>query len=258
MAYARKVGTDKLKTFSDFVAVLWKTISFLSKDAQCTDTVFDLYLENSIKYGERTGRQKATAIDAIIENDNQPLPATTESFWVSSLNKKNLQTFFVNWLIKSYKDDKPLYLGGFLPSDLTGCIQIISGVSNAWRALQCDHERADERILFHINHAIQTEHYTKIVVAATDTDIFISLLYHYHQWVYANLKEMCVLYGQGLSTRALSIPKISDMLESYVFSVLPAVHTLSGCDSTSKIGGKKTAMKVVESGFAESLSEFGK
>ena len=34
MAYARKVNTDKLKTFGDFVAVLWKTISFLSKDAQ--------------------------------------------------------------------------------------------------------------------------------------------------------------------------------------------------------------------------------
>ena len=69
---------------------------------------------------------------------------------------------------------------------------------------------------------------------------------------------MWVLYGQGLSTRALSIPKISDTLESDVISVLPAVHALSGCDSTSKIGGKKAALKVVESGLAESLSEFGK
>ena len=34
MAYARKVATDKLKIFGDFVASLWKTISFLSKDVQ--------------------------------------------------------------------------------------------------------------------------------------------------------------------------------------------------------------------------------
>ena len=83
------------------------------------------------------------------------------------------KVFFINWLIKSRKDHKPLYLGGSLPGDLTGCIQIISGISNACRALQCDHQEADER-----NHAIQTEHYMKIFVAATDTDIFISLLYH--------------------------------------------------------------------------------
>ena len=68
MPYERKVGTEKLKTFGDFVDVLWKIISFLSKDAQL---IFDLYLENSIKYGERTRRQKATAIDVIIEKDSQ-------------------------------------------------------------------------------------------------------------------------------------------------------------------------------------------
>ena len=68
------------------------------------------------------------------------------------------------------------------------------------------------------------------------------------------------VYGQGLSTRAraLSSPKISDNLESNVVSVLPVVHALNGCDSTSKIGGTKTTLKVAEGGPAESLSEFGK
>ena len=51
MAYARKVATDKLKTVGDFVASLRKTISFLSKVQQRIDIVFDLYLENTIKYG---------------------------------------------------------------------------------------------------------------------------------------------------------------------------------------------------------------
>lgn len=69
---------------------------------------------------------------------------------------------------------------------------------------------------------------------------------------------MWVLCGQGLSTRALSIPKISDTLESDVISVLPAVPTLSGCDSTRKIEGKKTVLKVAERGLAESLSDSGK
>ena len=46
-----------------------------------------------------------------------------------------------------------------------------------------------------------------------------------------------MLYAHGLSTRALSITKISDILETDVISVLPAVHALSGCDTMSKIGG---------------------
>ena len=41
MAYARKVSTGKLKTYGDFVAVLWKTINFLSKGAQRVDIVSD-------------------------------------------------------------------------------------------------------------------------------------------------------------------------------------------------------------------------
>ena len=41
MAYARKVSTGKLKTYGDFVAVLWKTINFLSKGAQRVGIAFD-------------------------------------------------------------------------------------------------------------------------------------------------------------------------------------------------------------------------
>ena len=46
--------------------------------------------------GKELTVKKATAIDVIIEKDNQPLPATMESFWASSLNKENLQMFFIN------------------------------------------------------------------------------------------------------------------------------------------------------------------
>ena len=237
---------------------MWKTISFLSKDAQHTDIVFYLYLENTVKYGERNHHQRTTAIDVIIEKDNQPLPVTMDSFWASSTNKENLKIFFINWLLKFYKDDRPDYLGGSVPGDITCCIQIIGGISSNCLDLKCDHEEADEQILYHINHAILYESYTKVVMAATDTDIFISLLYHYQQWVYEDLQEIWMLHSQGVSSRALSIPKIAETLESDVISVLPAVHALSGCDSTSKIGSKKTALKVLEGGLVESLLEFGR
>ena len=79
---------------------------------------------------------------------------------------------FINWLYKTCKDDKPIYLGGSVAGGLTGCIRIIGGISSSCRALTCDHEDVDERILFHINYAIQVEICRKIIVAATDTDTF--------------------------------------------------------------------------------------
>ena len=48
----------------------------------------------------------------------------------------------------------------------------------------------------HINHALQTESYRKLIVAATDTDILTTFLYHYQQYIYEELQELMLLYSQ--------------------------------------------------------------
>ena len=79
------------------------------------------------------------------------------------------------------------------------------------------------------------------------------MLYHYQQWIHEDLQELWMLYGQGVSSRVLPIHEIADSLESDVISALPAVHALTRCDSTSKIVGKQTVLKVVANGFVENL-----
>ena len=39
--------------------------------------------------------------------------------------------------------------------------------------LICEHEEADDRIMYHINHAVTVQNYEKVIVASTDTDIFM-------------------------------------------------------------------------------------
>ena len=51
----KKALADKLKTFGELVATLRKTFN-LSKDSQHIDIVFNLYLENTIKYDESRWR----------------------------------------------------------------------------------------------------------------------------------------------------------------------------------------------------------
>ena len=83
------------------------------------------------------------------------------------------------------------------------------------------------------SNASQIESYRKIIAAATDTDIFATLLYHYHQWIHEDYQELWMLYDQGVSSRILPIHQIANYLESHVIGVLPAVHALTACDSTS-------------------------
>ena len=89
----------------------------------------------------------ANARNIVMESSNHPLPAKMESFWASPGNQEQLQMFFINCLCKTYRDDKPIYLGGSTPDDLTGYIRIIGEISSSCRALKCDHEEADKIIL---------------------------------------------------------------------------------------------------------------
>ena len=52
-------------------------------------------------------------------------------------------------------------------------------------------------------------------------------------------------------TKLLTLQRVT------LLSVLPVVHAFTGCDSSSKIGSKKTTLKIVENNFTENLSQLG-
>jgi len=260
MAYARKVAVKKLNlmTFGDLVKKLWNTFIYLSRDCNRIDIIFDLYLQQSIKQCERDRRSKHDAINTIISRTDQPLPVDMESFWSSTENKVRLQQFFIKWMIETYKDCKPVYLGGSHLTDLTACMKLVQGNEGYERLLKCDHEEADDRIMFHVNHAVTVDKFRRVIVASADTDVFICLVYHFIQWVHFGMKELWVLCGKGSSTRAIPVHDVVSGIDSSVAESLPAIHALSGCDSTSKIGTKKSALKTAQALRCEQVLSFAK
>ena len=70
IAYARKIGSRKFQIFADFATVLWKTISFLSKDAQPIDIVLDLHYGKLSVFCQKT-RNLQTLFLIYIMEDNQ-------------------------------------------------------------------------------------------------------------------------------------------------------------------------------------------
>ena len=57
------------------------------------------------------------------------------------------------------------------------------------------------------------------------------------------LQELWVKAGRGNTTRFVPLHILHERLGTRICTVLPALHCLTGCDITSKIGTKKAALK---------------
>ena len=89
--------------------------------------------------------------------------------------------------------------------------------------------------------------------------MLICILYHFNQtWNDGGLLELWVLCGQGNTDRAVPAHNLVVEMPSILVSVLPAVHALTGCDTTSKVSTKNAAFKVAEQGGSELIKDFGK
>lgn len=260
MAEARKIGSRRnkfnLKTFGDAVADIWKTCWNIGKHANRIDVVFDCYAKDTIKGLERQRRSSsADYIRMTINNVNQPLPIASEfeRFWSSSENKVGLQQFFISWLVETYEDDKPVYLGGCHVDSKDSCYKLVNGEYIDVPSLKCSYDEADDRIMYHLNHAVQTDHFTCAHVAFADTDILVCLMYHHLTWSRYGLREIWMHHAGNVTPLHESVANLPEE----VIRILPAIHALTGCDTTSKIGTKLQAFKAAQNPEYRLLAEFG-
>jgi len=230
MAFCRKVPIKKMKlcTFEDLFKSLWFTFQHLSSKSSRLDIVFDIYLENSVKQQERDRRIKKQVTETIITNVQQALPVEIQSFWGSSSNKMQLQQSFINWMQTTYKDQKPVYLGGAIKEDITSCCRLQNSFTAIQNSLKCMHEEADDRMMFHIHHAIQIGSFKKIIVASPDTDVFVNLVHHFTKWQFSDLEQLWIISGKKSNPQAVPIHEVVAHYDQTVIDVLPAVHALTG------------------------------
>ena len=89
-------------------------------------------------------------------------------------------------------------------------------------------EEADERLVPHAIHETQTGA-KRLVILSCDTDVKVLALYFNTD---LKTNNGCVLVLVILQDKSQEL-----------CSVLPAVHILTGCDTTSKVGAKLSALK---------------
>lgn len=74
-----------------------------------------------------------------------------------------------------------------------------------------------------------------------DTDVFTLLLYYWNKLHYHVLNEFWAKTGVGVSTRFVPIHVLAFQIVQGLCQMLPALHTLTECNYSSKFGTKRDA-----------------
>ena len=229
MALVRTVSLKNrqppVKTFHDFATALTAMITSAAHNSDEVHIVFDHYKEDSIKNMERMRRGKCKerlVFDVILPNQN--VPVHLDQFWASSISKTAFQAFYVEWLTSNYKGNKPLHLGIHPKS-----WRVAAGHAHHFPLLDCTHEEADDRIMFHVQVILSDRSIpTSITVFSADTDVLVCLLYHLStNWRYRGLTELWVVRNSGVKCSILPVHDICTSLDDKLVTCLPALHALT-------------------------------
>ena len=148
----------------------------------------------------------------------------------------------VEWLTTNYRGSKPLYLG------ISPQARIVSaGCASLFPRLNCTHEEADDRMVFHVQDILsRRSEPTSMTLSSGDTDVFVCLLYHFTvNWRNLGLQELWLIRNSGMRRSILPLHDICSALGNDLIKCLPAVHALTGYDTTSKIATKSAALNAV-------------
>ena len=127
-------------------------------------------------------------------------------------------------------------------------VLIQSNVCITVPVLKCEHEKADDRIIFHLHHLVTKVHEVNTIVVATeDTDVVVSLLYHYGEsWANMGLKHLWLNKGSGTKRKIHPIHSLVYDIGHDIVKYMPAAHALTGADTTSNVGTKDSLIKTAK------------
>ncbi len=258
MALLQSMNVKAFKTFGDLAEHFIKCQQQCFPSAATVVGVFDRYDKKlSIKSAERDRRSSSFGDHKVFQLiDGRPIPDWKKFLGVNA-NKQALLKFLGDFLIRSHSQssivtssDDELYLAGlfsdpsttknFTPSKVSDCPDLLS-----------NHEEANIRMLLHAIHADtrfgDMNVKGRIIIKSPDTAVLLLCIHFFPSM--RNTKELWFKTGTVTRTkdgrRYLPVHDICHIQGPLVCKLLPAVHALTGCDTTSSFFGigKKTVLK---------------
>ena len=221
----------KWKTFGELCDAIFNSILKLSCHWKATrlDFVADRYLPNSIKDPERNRRAENSGMQKVhIYDKSQNVPKQWKKYLSVGENKESLIAFLCDhWC--SYTSSQLGIVDSLYVTSKEKCFHFSRGkseddlvVRTEMLELECNHEEADTRLLFHAKHAASTN--DAVVIKSPDTDVFVLCLAMQR----AIEKDIFFMTGTGNYFRLISIKTIMEAMDEKLSQCLPGFHAFSG------------------------------
>ncbi len=209
----------------------------------------DTYKDNSIKGGTREERGESGVKVQIDGFDQHMLQGSKwQEFLSSGYNKEELLRLILRYLetTKGMMQLKHPHI--FTAGNTTYLLR-----DGRFSVLHnCNHEEADTRLVL---HALLAD--SDVVVVAKDTDVLILLI-----WAYERKNVGKRWYMKYDHNKYADIGKICKFLGRKICLNMPAMHAVTGCDTTSylyKVGQVRVMKKLLEADRkCELLADLGK
>jgi hypothetical protein len=226
------------------------TSHLASANCSVVHLVFDQYWPASIKAEERSRRGSSEAREVKIVSANTPVPKQWAKFILNPKNKVNLCDFLTTSFCElgreMLQEGKKLVIAGeFKDGEITVSITRESPAEQI-DELRSNHEEADTRMILHAAYATRQSPSSSIVIQTPDTDVLILSITHYTA---IGCQELWLRTGTRDRHRNIPVHAIHQNLGEKMSLALPAIHAITGCDTTSSIAGigKRKPWKVVRS-----------
>ena len=229
-----KNATERVKTFQDYAEnIFLPKILRMLEPVLRLDLVWDRYLENSLKTQTREDRGSGTLMKV---GKDFRLPANWKNFLRSDQNKHSLFKLLAKAIQEFQFPQHKQVITSFEEKVLSSPITM-----TGLQELQCKHEEADTRLLFHTKHIID-QGMEKVLIQATDTDVVVIATAVAHTLDC----ELWVAFGHGDKVQFIPCHLLSSKLGPLTSEGLLYFQAFTGCDVTSAFRGigKKTAWSV--------------
>jgi hypothetical protein len=243
------IKPDRAKVFEDYMAI--QVIPFLlghvGDGATRIDAIWDTYSERSLKSQAREQRANGTIPTRTRVEDKIPIPRDWQKFLLDSSSKKELYPYLSEKLINLCTEKTNVHV---ISTHGTKVLSSRNDASVSAVLGDCDHEEADTRIFYHLQHAAKEGH-AKAYIRTVDSDIVVLAIHHFSE---LQISKLWIGFGVGKQYKVIRVHDVVQELGPDRCQSLPFLHAFSGCDVTSSLKG--VGKKTVWTAWSASTSPF--
>ncbi|KAJ8672324.1 hypothetical protein QAD02_003583 [Eretmocerus hayati] len=179
----------------------------------------------------------------VIDNPHTKVPEDIKKLLLN-LNNKFQQVKFLCYnafkFVKWEARQQLIISGGF--ENVTKCYKIEGDRIFDVIDLQSNHLEADTRLSAHAFFDLKPN--SDIVIHSVDTDVFVLAIHFWPRFKAMGLSNLR-FQSSNQKSRTLACHTSAEFLTPDVCEILPGLHSLTGCDTVSKVGTKKRGLDLL-------------